>query len=198
MNEYEKQLRATTIGEPQRVDGHIFLAEYDPAWPGAFEREAARIRQALGDRALLVEHAGSTSVPGLAAKPRIDIVLALPDSSAEDDYVPPMEAAGYELRIREPDWHEHRVFKRADAEVNVHVFTVGCSEIERMLRFRDWLRANPADRDLYLAKKRELAPRDWEFVQQYADEKGELVEQILVRAGAPSSNPSEKETPRKR
>ena len=161
-----------------------------------FAREAARIRGAIGPRALILEHAGSTSVPGLAAKPRIDIVLAVPDSADEAAYVPAMESAGFELRIREPDWHEHRVFKRPDFEVNVHVFTIGCTEIERMLRFRDWLREHPADRDLYLRKKRELGARTWDYVQQYADAKGELVEAILARAGAPPANPHERETPR--
>ena len=89
---------------------------------------------------MLLEHTGSTSVPGLAAKPIIDITLAVPDSSDEDAYAPALEAAGYVLRIREPDWHEHRVFKGPDTNVNLHVFSDGCPEIDRMLRFRDWLR----------------------------------------------------------
>ena len=118
VTDYEQKLRRVTIGDPQRVDGPIHLAEYEPAWPQAFEREAARIRQTLGGRALLVEHAGSTSVPGLAAKPRIDVVLAVPDSADEPAYVPAMEAAAYTLRIREPDWHEHRVFESATARGN--------------------------------------------------------------------------------
>ena len=88
----------------------------------------------------LLEHAGSTSVPGLAAKPRIDIMLAVPDSADEPSYVPALEAAGYVLRIREPDWYEHRVFKGPDTDVNLHVFSAGCPEIARMLLFRDWLR----------------------------------------------------------
>lgn len=195
MTDYEQQLRDVTVGEPQEINGPVYLADYDPGWPQAFEREAARIRGALGARAVLVEHAGSTSVPGLAAKPRIDIVLAVPDSANEPAYVPDLEAAGYVLRIREPGWHAHRVFKGRPDDLNLHVFTVGCSEIERMLSFRDWLRANPADRDLYLQKKRELAAREWRYVQQYADAKGELVEEILVRAGAPRSNPDEVERP---
>src|SRR5690349_21881543 len=89
----------------------ITLADYDPGWPVLFAREAARIRAALGDRAVQIEHAGSTSVPGLAAKPIIDILLAVPDSSDEHASVPALEAAGYVLRIREPDWFEHRLFK---------------------------------------------------------------------------------------
>ena len=133
-------------------------------------------------RALLVEHAGSTSVPHLAAKPIIDIVLAVPDSPDEDDYVPALEAAGYRLRIREPDWFEHRLLKKADPSANLHVFSAGCEEIDRMLAFRDQLRTNEADRELYERTKRELAARKWAYVQDYADAKTEVVEEIVARA----------------
>ena len=129
------------------------------------------------------EHAGSTSVPGLAAKPVIDIVLAVPDSSDEGAYVPALEAAGYVLRIREPDWYEHRLFKGPDTNVNVHVFYEGCEEIARMLAFRDHMRVNDADRELYERTKRELAAREWEFVQDYADAKTDVVKEIVARAG---------------
>src|SRR6185369_2703908 len=103
--------------------------------------EAARIRSILGPQVKLLEHAGSTSVPGLPAKPVIDIVLAVPDSSDESTYVPAMESAGYVLRIREPEWYQHRVFKGPDTDVNLHVFSVGCEEIDQMLLFRDRCRA---------------------------------------------------------
>jgi GrpB-like predicted nucleotidyltransferase (UPF0157 family) len=170
------------INERPRHDGPIVLVDYDDAWPVRFEREAQLIRDALGERALVVEHAGSTSIPGLAAKPIIDIVLAVPDSSSEDDYVPALEAEGYELRIREPDWYEHRVLKRREPSVNLHVFSAGCVEIDRMLAFRDHLRANEADRELYEQTKRELGARHWEYVQDYADAKSEVVEAIIARA----------------
>jgi GrpB-like predicted nucleotidyltransferase (UPF0157 family) len=165
-----------------RHDGPVDLVEYEEAWPRRFEREAKRIRAALGVRALEVEHAGSTSVPGLAAKPIIDIVLAVPDSSDEDAYVPALEAAGYTLRIREPDWYEHRVLKKADPSVNLHVFSAGCEEIDRMLAFRDHLRRSEADRELYEQTKRELAAREWAYMQDYADAKTEVVEEIIARA----------------
>jgi GrpB-like predicted nucleotidyltransferase (UPF0157 family) len=178
----EQELRKVTIGEPWRADGPITLAEYDPGWPRLFEREAERIRGVLGGRALLVEHAGSTSVPSLAAKPVIDIVLAVADSSDEASYVPALEAAGYVLRIREPDWYEHRLFKGPDTNINLHVFSQGCEEIDVMLAFRDHLRTDEADRELYERTKRELAARDWEYVQDYADAKTEVVKQIVARA----------------
>jgi GrpB-like predicted nucleotidyltransferase (UPF0157 family) len=139
----------------------------------------------LGDRVLRLEHVGSTSVPGLAAKPIIDMLLVVADSSAEQDYVPPMEAAGYVLRIREPDWYEHRLFKGPGANINLHVFSAGCVEIDRMLGFRDHLRAHDSDRDLYLQTKRELASRHWKYVQEYADAKTEVVEAIIARAATP-------------
>lgn len=160
----------------------ITLADYDPAWPERFAREAERIRGALGERALVVEHAGSTSVPGMAAKPTVDIVLGVPDPTAEDDYVPALEAIGYGLHLREPDWHEHRLLKPAAAGVNLHVFAAGASEIARMLRFRDRLRSSPEDFELYLATKRDLAGRAWGRVQDYADAKDAVVAEILARA----------------
>jgi GrpB-like predicted nucleotidyltransferase (UPF0157 family) len=181
-SEREAQLRAITIGELAPLTKPIELVEYDPAWPGLFEREAERIRAALGERARALEHTGSTSVPGLAAKPIIDITLAVPDSADEAAYVPSLEAAGYVLRIREPDWHEHRVFKGPDTNVNLHVFSEDCSEINRMLRFRDWIRANPADRELYEQTKRELAAREWTYVQDYADAKTAVIDEIIERA----------------
>jgi GrpB-like predicted nucleotidyltransferase (UPF0157 family) len=180
----EDEIRAYTIGELKPLTTRIVIAEPDPAWPTAFEAEAARIRGALGARVRLLEHAGSTSVPGLPAKPILDVVLAVPDSSNEASYVPDMERAGYVLRIREPEWFEHRVFKGPDRDINLHVFTEGCTEIDQMLLFRDWLRGNDADRALYAATKRELASRDWKFVQNYADAKTEVVHAILARARA--------------
>jgi GrpB-like predicted nucleotidyltransferase (UPF0157 family) len=171
-----------TINERPHHDGPIVLVDYDDAWPVRFEREARHIRTALGARALLLEHAGSTSVPGLVAKPIIDIVLAVPDSSNEDDYVPALEAEGYALRIREPDWYEHRVLKKTDPSVNLHVFSADCPEIDRMLVFRDHLRTNEADRQLYERTKRELASQHWAYVQDYADAKSGIVEEIIARA----------------
>jgi GrpB-like predicted nucleotidyltransferase (UPF0157 family) len=177
----DADIEAYTIGGARSLDGPVHLAEYDPAWPQLFAREAARIKQLLGETAKRIEHVGSTSVPGLAAKPIIDIVTEVIDSSDETAYVVPLERHGYELRIREPDWYAHRVLKGPDTDINLHVFTVGCSEVERMLKFRDHLRATPSDRELYETTKRELAKRHWAFVQNYADAKTEIVETIFAR-----------------
>jgi GrpB-like predicted nucleotidyltransferase (UPF0157 family) len=181
----EEQLVAVTVGERVPHDGPIALHDYDAGWPAAFEREAARIRGALGDAALQVEHTGSTSVPGLAAKPIIDITLIVADSADEPAYLPGLEAAGYVLRIREPDWHEHRVLKGPDTDVNLHVFSAGSVELARMVGFRDWLCAHDEDRELYERTKRELAAREWRHIQHYADAKTEIVEAIMARAGLP-------------
>jgi GrpB-like predicted nucleotidyltransferase (UPF0157 family) len=178
----EALLRAVTIGELAVLAGPVELSEYDPVWPERFERLAAAIRSALGDRVRLLEHAGSTSVPGLAAKPIIDIVLAVADSTDEASYVPDLEALGYVLRIREPEWFEHRVLKLPDPLVNLHVFTEGATEIAKMLAFRDWLRTHDDERILYESTKRELAAREWKYVQHYADAKTEVVEGIMGRA----------------
>ena len=178
----EDQIREVTVGEVEPLIGLIQIAAYDGEWPLLFEREDARIRAALKERVVSLEHVGSTSVPGLAAKPRIDMLLVVADSADEPAYLPALESAGYVLRIREPDWHEHRVLKGPDTDVNLHVFTAGSSEIDRMLLFRDWLRSNASDRRLYEQTKRKLAEKDWKYTQNYADAKTEVVEEILARA----------------
>jgi GrpB-like predicted nucleotidyltransferase (UPF0157 family) len=167
----------------RRLDGPIAFSDYDPAWPARYEVESARIRGALGAQAALVEHVGSTSVPGMAAKPIVDIVLAVPNPAAEAEYVPALEAIGYRVHIREPEWHEHRLLKPPDDGVHVHVFAAGSPEIDRLVRFRDRLRTSAEDFDLYLAAKRELGARTWRYTQDYADAKAGVVEEILGRAG---------------
>jgi GrpB-like predicted nucleotidyltransferase (UPF0157 family) len=178
----EEEIRASTVGELRMHGGPITLVPYDDRWPKLFARQAERIRGVLGERALMVEHVGSTAVPGLSAKPIIDVLLVVDDSAREETYVPDMEAAGYVLRIREPDWYEHRLFKGPDTDVNVHVLPRGCPEIDRMLSFRDRLRSNQEDRLLYERTKQDLAGREWKYVQNYADAKGNVVEDILARA----------------
>jgi GrpB-like predicted nucleotidyltransferase (UPF0157 family) len=176
----EEAIRAAWVDHPPVHDAPIRLAEYDPKWPELFRREGERIRAALDDRVVRLEHVGSTSVPGLATKPQIDMCLVVADSTDEASYVPALEAAGYVLVIREPDWYEHRCFGATDQRINLHVFSEGCPEIERMLLFRDHLRTNAAD--LYERTKRNLAARKWKYVQNYADAKTAVVEEILAGA----------------
>jgi GrpB-like predicted nucleotidyltransferase (UPF0157 family) len=166
------------------------LADPDPTWADTYRQIAADARTVLGDRVRLIEHVGSTSVPGLCAKPIIDIVLDVKDSADEAAYVPDLEDAGWVLRVREPEWFEHRMLGPAHGGAHLHVFTAGCRETRRMLRFRDWLRAHPEDRDRYAAAKRALAARRWTYLQQYADAKGSIVGEILARAEAEEASSS--------
>ena len=178
----EEYLRAHTIGELTPRSALILIAAYDPAWPERFELEAQTIRSSLGHRALRIEHVGSTSVPDLPAKPIIDILLVVADSASEAGYVSHLEQAGYKLVIREPGWYEHRLFKRPADDVNLHILSTGCPEIDRMLTFRDHLRTHPDDRELYSRTKIELSKQHWKYTQNYADAKTAVIEDILSRA----------------
>jgi GrpB-like predicted nucleotidyltransferase (UPF0157 family) len=176
----EDYLRSHTVGGLTPLAGPIRIVDYDPEWPVRFEREAIAIRAALGERAQRIEHVGSTSVPGLAAKRVIDILVEVADSGREIEYVEPLERACYRLHIREPEWYQHRMFKGQD--LNLHVFSSGCLEAGRMLEFRDWLRTNDSDRELYARVKRALAAGNWIYTQNYADAKTAVIEEIIARA----------------
>jgi GrpB-like predicted nucleotidyltransferase (UPF0157 family) len=143
------------VQTPYRIE----VTEYDDRWPADFERVADRIRAALGDRALEVHHVGSTSVPGLPAKPVIDVDLVVADPADEAAYIPDLAAAGFVHTIREPWWHEHRLVKTTDPVAYVHCFGPDCPEVVRHLMFHDWLVDHEDDRELYAEAKR-LAARD--------------------------------------
>lgn len=180
----DDELDAVTVGPAKHFSGKITIAPYDPEWPKLYEREAERIRTILGAKVRLLEHVGSTSVPGLPAKPIIDIDLQVADTRDEDAYVPQLTDAGYELTVREPDWYEHRMFKGPDTDINLHVFGTQTDEIERHLLLRDWMREHPEDRDLYRDTKIELSRREFRHVNEYATAKTKVVVEILKRAGA--------------
>ncbi|HEY2826150.1 MAG TPA: GrpB family protein [Pirellulales bacterium] len=160
----------------------IRICDYDPAWREKFERHAKIVGDALGDRAIRIEHVGSTAVEGLAAKPIVDILLVVENSGDESSYLPALEAAGYALRVREPDWHEHRMLRTPQLDVQIHIFSSGCSEIERLPTFRDWLRSHDDERQLYEATKRRLAAQEWPDMNAYATAKSEVIEGILAAA----------------
>ncbi len=185
------------VNAPTPVDGQITLVPSDPAWPAQFQREAARIGAALGARALRIEHIGSTAVPGLIAKPIVDILLVVADCADEPAYLPDLAAAGYHLRIREPDpaggevFHgvePHRVFKGPEIDLNLHVYSAGSGEIDRLLLMRDRLRAEPSERERYARVKTELAANHWETVQAYADAKDSVIAEIVARARVAQSD----------
>lgn len=168
--------------QPPGPGTEVVLVDYDESWPGVYSRQESRIRAALGAAALEIHHAGSTSVPGLAAKPVIDVVLVLADPGDEATYVPNLQSAGYVLHLREPEWHEHRLLKDRSPQINLHVFGPGCREVSRMLAFRDHLLRDAVDRGLYESTKRALAARRWDRVQDYADAKSDVVADIMGRA----------------
>lgn len=181
--ETDEEMAAIRVsGTVTPLNAQIYLAPYDPAWPAQYEAEAAKIRAALGEAALALEHVGSTSIPGLPAKPIIDIILCVADSADEDSYVPALTAQGYRLHLREPEWEQHRVMKGDDPMVNLHVFTVGSPELTRMVALRDRCRTYPEELKLYKETKQALASQVWRHVQHYANAKGEVVEAIIARA----------------
>lgn len=160
------------------------VVDYDPAWPLVYEQIAAQVRDALGDRVLEIHHVGSTSVPGLAAKPIIDIDLLVADPADEDAYVPALEAIGFIHRIREPWWWEHRLLRLPEPEVHLHVFGFEAPEPVRHRLFRDWLRRHPDDRDRYAAAKRTASGASaalGEDGMQYNARKQDVVRDIYAR-----------------
>lgn len=164
---------AVLIGGAEKRD--IRIVPYDPDWPKRYDHHSAVVSRALGDILGAIHHVGSTSVPGLAAKPIIDILVVVPDSSNEISYLPALEAAGYLLRVREPDWYEHRMLRTPTKDVHIHVFSPNSPEISRNLVFRDRLRCHPADRQRYEDTKRRLAALSWEDMNAYADAKSDVM-----------------------
>lgn len=172
-------LNAVLIGGREPVT--ITVVDYDQTWPVRFAHLRARIQAALGRQALAVEHIGSTSVPGLAAKPIVDMLLTVADVADEDAYVPALEGAGFVLRVREPG---HRMLRTPDKDVHVHVYEPADQAVADYLDLRDWLRESAADRALYAATKRDLARRAWVDMNDYAEAKTEVIQAILARARA--------------
>jgi GrpB-like predicted nucleotidyltransferase (UPF0157 family) len=173
----DAHLDTVLIGGRERRE--IVIVDYDPEWPRRFDAQRERIAGAIGDRALRIEHIGSTAVPDLGAKPIIDVLVTVADVTDEASYGPALEAAGYELRVSEP---EHRMFRTPAHDVHVHVWRDGDPEVYRHLAFRDRLHESAADRGEYERLKRSLAEREWIDMNHYANAKGPLVEAILTRA----------------
>jgi GrpB-like predicted nucleotidyltransferase (UPF0157 family) len=171
------RLDAVLVGGRERVP--IVVVDPDPAWPARFAAVRDRILAALGDRALDVQHIGSTAVPGLAAKPIIDVLLTVPTVDDEAGYAGALEGAGFGLRVREPG---HRMFRTPERDVHVHVYEPAAPEVAAYLALRDRLRRSAEDRALYAATKRELARRPWADMNDYADAKSDVIAEILARA----------------
>ncbi|MBW9213480.1 GrpB family protein [Mumia sp. zg.B53] len=174
--------QAFVSGSEPRTAGPIEVVPYDPEWPATFERVAASIREALQGRELDLQHVGSTSVPGLPAKPVIDVDLVLADPAAEDTYVPALERRGYVLRVREPWWQGHRMLRHERPAVNLHVFGPDAVEPRRHRLFRDWLRRAGDDRAAYAALKTDLSGRSLQRMSEYNAAKSALVYEIYEHA----------------
>lgn len=159
----------------------VELVAYDTGWPASYDHYSRRLRATLGARMRLMEHIGSTAVPGLTAKRVIDIVLGIDDPEDEAAYIPDLVAIGYDLRVREPG---HRCLRGGDPDlpVNLHCYRPDSVEVERYLQFRDRLRASDSDRELYASTKRGLAGREWPDMNYYAEAKSDVVQEILQRA----------------
>lgn len=164
---------------------HVEVVDPLEVWPEHFQQLADRIRRALAWRALEIEHVGSTAVQGLPAKPIIDVDLIVADPNDEFSYVPALESVGFQLRVREPWWFGHRVLRHADPACHLHVFGYDSPEVVKHRILRDWLRANPSDRDLYAATKREaaaMAQSLGEHSMQYNVRKEQVIRDIYQRA----------------
>ncbi|NYG55842.1 GrpB family protein [Nocardioides perillae] len=162
----------------------VTVVPYDPAWPEAYEQVAARVRSALGDAVLTLEHVGSTAVPGLAAKAVVDVDLTVADPADEASWLPPLERAGFVLRVREPGWDEHRVLTLESPVTNLHVWPPGAPEPARHVLFRDWLRRDAVDREAYAALKLALGRRGFTDGMDYNNHKAALVYDVYERAFA--------------
>jgi GrpB-like predicted nucleotidyltransferase (UPF0157 family) len=183
--ELDRYLDSVLIGG--REPFTMVLSNYDSAWSSRFAEVEARIRSALGDAALAVEHIGSTSVPRLAAKPIIDVLLVVADLEEEPSYVTALQDAGFVLRVREAG---HRMFRTPDKDVHIHVYESGDQAIRDYLDLRDWLRVDESDRALYAEVKRDLAKRPWSDMNHYAEAKSEVIQQVLARARAWRASPA--------
>ncbi|MEU2351250.1 GrpB family protein [Modestobacter sp. NPDC049651] len=172
-------LQSVLIGGREPVT--IVVRDHDPEWPARFQAARDRIHDALGTRAVTIEHIGSTAVPGLAAKPIVDILVTVPDVDDESAYAPALEAAGFPQRVREPG---HRMFRTPEHDVHIHVYEPDAQAVTDYLDLRDWLRQSAEDRARYAATKRELATRQWADMNDYADAKSDVIAATLGRARA--------------
>lgn len=163
----------------------VELVPYDPFWPRSFEHIARRVRRALGDRVLELQHVGSTSVPGLEAKPIIDADLTIADNNDESAYVPTLEQHGFTLILREPWWYGHRMLTHPQPRTNLHVWSPDAPEVARHLIFRDWLRAHPDDCARYREAKHDAVAHiraTGGHINDYNAHKQTVIREIYDRA----------------
>jgi GrpB-like predicted nucleotidyltransferase (UPF0157 family) len=170
-------------GSDRGVDP-IELVPYDPAWPARFDSWKARLLEVLPSAARRIDHVGSTAVPGLAAKPVIDIQVSVEDLFDEAAYVPAIESVGIQLRSRDDEHRFFRPFEGRPREVHVHVCSAGSDWERRHLVFVAYLRADAEARDAYLKAKQSAAARWADDRIAYTEAKDVVIREILERAPA--------------
>jgi GrpB-like predicted nucleotidyltransferase (UPF0157 family) len=183
----------STTGKPRRPDVTtvelvggteallVGLHSFDGRWASTYLDHQRRIRAALPAVAIDIQHIGSTSVPGLAAKPIIDIVVTVDDITAEEDYLDALLAAGYQLRVREPG---HRLVRTPARDVHVHLYERDDPAVDDYLLLRDHLRSDADDRALYESTKRTLLGTRWDDMNDYAEAKTDVILALKARARA--------------
>lgn len=163
----------------------VTVASHDPAWRGQFDVEAQRIAEQLGDVVVCLHHIGSTAIPGLPAKPIIDVLMEVADLESLDAATPALEALGYEA-MGEYGIPRRRYFRRNDASGkrtnHVHAFEVGTADVQRHLAFRDYMIAHPVAASAYGELKRELAQRHPDDIEAYMDSKDAFVKEHQAQA----------------
>jgi GrpB-like predicted nucleotidyltransferase (UPF0157 family) len=180
-DDLDRYLREVLVGGPRPVTPVI--VEYDDGWPARFAEHRDRIVAVLGERARVVEHIGSTSVPGLAAKDVVDVLVGIDVPDDEAAYLTDLEDAGYEVRVREPG---HRALRETvGPRVTLHCYAPGDDEVTKYRLLRDHLRTHPEARREYEATKRALAGRKWPDMNHYAEAKGPTIRRLLLAAGWP-------------
>lgn len=193
MPEFSEDVRQRVLGTPEQDATRlvreppngwrpVVIEDYDPVWADRYDTVAAALLGALGDLVLGLEHVGSTSVPGLAAKAIVDVDLTIADTEDESRYVPALERLGYVLVLREPWWHGHRMLVDAEEDVHLHVWPQGTPEVTRHRLLRDWLRTHPDDRELYASTKRRLAREaaDGDYTMAKSDVIDAIFERIFA------------------
>ena len=161
----------------------ILVVPYDAHWPALFASWQQSLTATLGETAVRVDHVGATAVPGVAAKPVIDIQVSVPDVEDENSYVAGIETLGVPLRMREPG---HRYFRPPPDEpriVQIHVCAAGSQWERAHLLFRDYLRHHPGARDAYTALKQQLADRYRDDRIAYNEAKTGFILDTLELAG---------------
>jgi len=163
----------------------VVISDYSPQWPVLYEEEKVKILEVIGQRVVEIQHIGSTAVPGLGAKPIIDIMVGVRQLADAEGCIKPLQSIGYEyVPEHEASIPERRYFRKGpvNAHRHLHMVEVSGDFWERHLLFRDFLRTHPEVADEYLALKKGLAVKYGTERERYTDAKTSFIEQVVERA----------------